>query len=141
MAWQATARFFGSGHERRDGQDGKLLMWAVRFEVEGEPYQSGLYYWTTCRKITGSVFSATANWKRSKFRMTGEVTTFNKRSFCPVCGSRLFLFLEDGVEVFLGSLDDAPTNIAPMVEVWTTCREQRLGPAMAARCYRRNKKR
>ena len=116
-------------------RQGGCLCGAVRYAVEGEPYQSGLCHCTTCRKITGSAFSATANWKKSKFRTEGNTTTFEGRSFCPTCGSRLFFFLEDSVEVFLGTLNDAPSDIAPMVEVWTIRRESWLGPPMAPDTY------
>ncbi|GAA3096132.1 GFA family protein [Rhizobium viscosum] len=111
---------------------------AVRYEVEGEPYQSGLCHCTKCRKLTGSIFSATANWRRSKFKMDGEISTFDKRSFCPICGSRLFFIFDDAVEVFLGTLDPAPNDIRPMVEVWTVRREPWLPAVPDVRLYDEN---
>lgn len=111
---------------------------AVRYEVEGEPYQSGLCHCTKCRKLTGSIFSATANWHRSRFRMDGEISTYDQRSFCPICGSRLFFIFGNAVEVFLGTLDDAPNDISPMVEVWTIRREPWLPPVPGARLYDEN---
>lgn len=99
---------------------------AVHYEVRGEPHISGLCHCTTCRKLTGSAFSATANWYLAQFTMSGDIRTYDKRSFCPICGSRLF-FLADGVvEVFLGTLDDAPNDIGPRLEVWTKRRERWL---------------
>ncbi|NTG20668.1 GFA family protein [Agrobacterium rhizogenes] len=117
---------------------GGCLCGAVRYEVRGEPYQSGLCHCKTCRKLTGSAFSATANWHRPQFRMTGEISNFDKRSFCPTCGSRLFFLLEDGVEVFLGTLDDAPYAISPMVEVWSIRREPWLAPVVGATLHEGN---
>ncbi|NNU46120.1 GFA family protein [Rhizobium sp. WYCCWR 11279] len=111
---------------------GGCLCGAVRYEVRGEPYQSGLCHCKTCRKITGSAFSATANWHRWQFQMSGEISTFDKRSFCPACGSRLFFLFDDGVEVFLGTLDEAPYAISPMVEVWNIRREPWLAPVVGA---------
>lgn len=108
---------------------GGCLCGAVRYEVRGEPYQAGWCHCATCRKLTGSPFSATANWRNDQFTMSGELKTFERRQFCPACGSRLFFLLADGVEVFLGTLDDAPNGIAPMVEVWTVRREPWL-PAL-----------
>jgi len=108
---------------------GGCLCGAVRYEVRGEPYQSGLCHCTTCRKLTGSAFSATANWHSDQFTMTGEIKTYERRSFCPSCGARLFFLFDGGVEVFLGTLDDAPNAISPMVEVWTVRREHWL-PAL-----------
>ncbi|UVC12488.1 GFA family protein (plasmid) [Rhizobium sp. TH2] len=111
---------------------GGCLCGAVRYEVRGEPNQSGLCHCQTCRRITGSAFSATANWRADQFQISGEIRTFEKRSFYPVCGSRLFYFLQDGVEVFLGTLDDAPNAIMPTVEVWTVRREPWLAPVIGA---------
>ncbi|MDV4154138.1 MULTISPECIES: GFA family protein [Rhizobium] len=117
---------------------GGCLCGAVRYEVWGEPYQSGLCHCKTCRKITGSAFSATANWHRRQFQMSGEISTFDKRSFCPVCGSRLFFLFDGGVEVFLGTLDEAPYAISPMVEVWNIRREPWLGPVVGAALHEGN---
>ncbi len=117
---------------------GGCMCGAVRYEVEGEPYQSGLCHCTKCRKLTGSIFSATANWRRSKFKMDGEISTYDKRSFCPICGSRLFFMLDDAVEVFIGTLDQAPNDIHPMVEVWTIRRESWLPAVPDVRLYDEN---
>ena len=76
------------------------------------------------------MFSATANWSRTQFQMTGELRTYERRSFCQICGSRLFFLFDDGVEIFLGTLDEAPNDIKPIVEVWTIRREHWL-PAIA----------
>lgn len=107
---------------------GGCLCGAVRYEVSGEPYVSGLCHCTICRKLTGSSFSATANWHAEQFRMTGELGSYEHRQFCPTCGSRLFYLFEGGVEIFLGTLDTAPYGIAPMLEVWTVRREPWLPP-------------
>ena len=117
---------------------GGCLCGAVRYEVRGEPYISGLCHCTTCRKLTGSQFSATANWRGAQFQMTGELKTYQRRSFCSTCGSRLFFLLKDGVEVFLGTLDEAPNDIAPTVEVWTIRREHWLPPVPGAILYDEN---
>jgi hypothetical protein len=117
---------------------GGCLCGAVRYEVYGEPYQSGLCHCRTCKRLTGSAFSATANWRAEQFQMSGEIRTFDKRSFCPACGSRLFYMLADGVEVFLGTLGDAPHGIIPMVEVWTVWREPWLAPVDGAIPHDRN---
>lgn len=102
---------------------GGCLCGAVRYEVEGQPFKSGLCHCTDCRKVTGSSFLAYADWRPAQFRFTGEVSTFSGRSFCPQCGSRVFSISEDQVEIYLGSLDDAPNGIRPLVEGWCIRRE------------------
>ena len=89
---------------------GGCLCGAVRYEVTGEPYVSGLCHCKTCRKLTGSSFSATANWRRDEFRMTGELQTYERRQFCPTCGARLFYLFEDGVEIFSAPWTRPPTT-------------------------------
>lgn len=117
---------------------GGCLCGAVRYEVQGEPYIAGHCHCSICRKLTGSVFSATANWHQSQFQMSGDIQTYERRSFCPTCGSRLFFLFEGGVEVFLGTLDAAPHGIKPVVEVWTIRREHWLPPIAGAISYQKN---
>ena len=102
---------------------GGCLCGAVRYEVTGEPYKSGLCHCGDCRKITGTAFLAYADWRRSQFRSTGLVQEYAGRSFCPTCGSRLFSLSDEAVEIFLGSLDDAPNGVAPEAEIWVRRRE------------------
>lgn len=117
---------------------GGCLCGAVRYSVRGEPFVADLCHCTTCRKLTGSAFSMTANWRLSEFSLTGEVRTFARRSFCPACGSRLFFFGADDVEIFLGTLDDAPSGITPMAELWTIRREHWQEPVATAIQHERN---
>jgi hypothetical protein len=73
--------------------------------------------------------------------MSGAVQTYERRSFCPTCGSRLFFNLAGGVEIFLGTLDQAPNDLSPMVEIWTSRREHWLPAIALARCYPENEDR
>ena len=70
------------------GRNGGCSCGAVRYVVTGEPTLTGICHCTLCRKETGSVFMAYADWPRDAFEATGEVRTFDGRSFCPNCGSR-----------------------------------------------------
>lgn len=100
----------------------------VRYSLRGEPIKAGICHCTSCRKETGSVFSNYVDWPRGAFEMTGEVSTYEGRSFCPGCGSRLFHLSEDTVEIMAGSLDEAPTGLRPQEEIWIKRREHWLTP-------------
>jgi hypothetical protein len=102
---------------------------AVRYTVTGEPTIVGICHCTLCRKETGSVFMAYADWPRAAFTTTGAVKTFEGRSFCPVCGSRLFSLGDDKVEIKIGTLDEAPTGLRLNEEIWVWRREKWL-PAL-----------
>lgn len=90
---------------------------AVRFEVRGDPVVVGICHCLECRKATGAVAMAYADWPRSAFTLRGEAREYMGRSFCSTCGSRLFhLGNPHGVEVVLGALDDAPSDLTPSRE-------------------------
>ena len=77
--------------------------------------------------------------------ITGETgswaATTDHRHFCAACGSSLFgVNDKDGeVEVRLGTLDDAPSNLTPGYELWTPRREHWLKPVAAAVQYSGNR--
>ena len=72
------------------------------------------------------MFTFYAKWPITAFKMTGAIQTFEGRSFCPRCASRLFNLHADDVEIRLGSLDDAPTGLEPAQEGWIKRREHWL---------------
>ncbi|WIY54026.1 GFA family protein [Devosia sp. YIM 151766] len=113
-----------------DGEirQGGCLCGIVRYEVRGAPFRTGLCHCADCRKVTGSSFLAYADWADGQFQYTGDVKTYDGRSFCPRCGSRLFSIGDHRVEIYLGTLDDAPSGIVPMVEGWIKRREAWLLP-------------
>lgn len=102
---------------------GGCLCGAVRYQLRGEPYKSGLCHCADCRKVTGSSFLAYADWHLDQFSVEGEFETYDGRSFCRHCGSRLFNLDARGAEIYLGTLDDAPNAIKPLVEGWCRRRE------------------
>ena len=105
---------------------------AVRFTVRGEPLKVGICHCSECRKATGAVAMAYADWPRDAFTTTGQVQTHQGRSFCPFCGSRLFHLAENGVEILLGALDEAPGDLSPTREGWIIRREPWLPPVAGA---------
>jgi hypothetical protein len=50
------------------------------------------------------------------------------RSFSRECGARVFSLTDDEAEVMLGSLDQAPGDIAPRYELWIGRREHWMQP-------------
>jgi hypothetical protein len=109
-------------------REGGCLCGAVRFRVRGQPLRAGICHCLDCRKVTGSSFSAFAIWPRSAFESTGDVGTYAGRSFCRECGARVFSLTDDEAEVLLGSLDQAPGDIAPQYELWIGRRERWMQP-------------
>jgi len=107
---------------------GGCLCGAVRYQLRGEPYKSGICHCRDCKKVTGSSFLAYADWRPEQFTVTGAVETYDGRSFCPLCGSRVFSTSETQVEIYLGSLDETPADIGPEAEIWTIRREHWLAP-------------
>ena len=109
---------------------------AVRYALKGEPYKFGICHCTKCRKESGSIFVAYAHWPRQDCDITGNFATHEGRSFCPVCGSRLFDLHEDDIEIRVGSLDEAPTTLgSPTAEAWIKRREKWLRPLVNADQY------
>ena len=105
---------------------------AVRFELRGEPTVVGTCHCTDCRKASGSAFVFYADWPRACFTVSGAAREFAGRSFCPVCGSRVFHLSEDTVEIMLGALDAAPGDLVPTREGWICRREPWLDPVAGA---------
>jgi hypothetical protein len=119
---------------------GGCLCGAVRYEVRGNPLKSGLCHCADCRKVTGTSFLAYADWPSDHFTSTGEVATFEGRSFCPKCGSRVFSADASGAEIYLGTLDEAPNGIVPEVEGWCKRREPWLPVIPGTPTYREDPK-
>jgi hypothetical protein len=120
---------------------GGCLCGAVRFEVRGEPTKVGICHCMECRKATGAVSMAYADWLKTGFSFRGAVKEFCGRSFCPECGTRVF-HLRDGagddVEVLLGAFDDGPGDLTPTVEGWIIRRERWLAPVAGAGQFERD---
>jgi len=97
----------------------------------GEPIRIGVCHCTDCRQETGSAFNFYGMWSTEHFLTAGETAGYQGRRFCPACGSQLFSSDEDEIEIKLGSLDDAPTDLVPTYELWTRRREPWLPPMRA----------
>ena len=88
---------------------------------------------------------AFAVWDRGQVTVTGQTASWmastDRRHFCPACGSALFGTHDSNgeVEVRLGALDDAPSGLLPIYELWTPRREHWLRPIDGAEQHLRNR--
>ena len=114
---------------------GGCLCGAVRYSVRGEPVHVRRCHCANCRKESGSAFTVYAQWPVDACEISGELSSFDGRGFCPRCGSRVIDTSDpDGalVEIRLGSLDDAPFELRPDDEIWVKRRESWLPPVEGA---------
>jgi hypothetical protein len=63
------------------------------------------------------------------------------RHFCPNCGSSVFGIVEGAgeIEIRVGALDEAPTDLAPAYELWVGRRERWLAPIAGAEQHEGNR--
>lgn len=111
---------------------GGCLCGAVRYTVTGDPFLVGICHCADCRKESGASFVTYAKWPRQSFTLTGRMSTYAGRSFCPLCGSRLMNLHENDVEIRIGTLDAAPNGLVPEQEGWVKRREPWLAPVAGA---------
>ena len=104
---------------------GGCLCGDVRVEAVGEPLRVGICHCLDCRKHHGALFYAAAVFAAEAVTVTGAVSEYDGRCFCPRCGSSVFARSGDEVEVHLGALD-APDVFVPTYELWCGRRERWL---------------
>jgi hypothetical protein len=76
-----------------------------------------------------------AQWPVEAFEMSGEISSYDDRGFCPRCGSRLLDTADCAdtlIEIRIGSLDDAPFELKPEAEIWVKRRESWIPPVESA---------
>ena len=114
---------------------GGCLCGAVRYSVRGDPVHVRRCHCTDCRKESGSAFTVYAQWPVEAFEMSGEISSYDGRGFCPRCGSRLLVTSDPGdtlIEIRVGSLDEAPFELIPEDEIWVKRRESWITPVEGA---------
>jgi len=110
---------------------GGCLCGAVRYSVRGDPVHVGRCHCKDCRKESGSAFTVYGQWPLDAFEVSGEISSYDGRGFCALCGSRLLNPADPGdalIEIRLGSLDEAPFELKPEAEIWIRRRESWLLP-------------
>lgn len=114
-------------------RSGSCLCGNVRYKVKSDPIRIGLCHCMDCRKESGSAFATFGIWPAHAFEASGDVRHYEGRGFCVQCGGRVFSEpVEDEVEIRVGSLDMAPTDIQPTYELWVKRREDWLAPLEGA---------
>jgi hypothetical protein len=113
----------------------------VRYVVRGEPYHVGRCHCTDCRKLSGGTYTIYGQWPRDSFEVTGELADFNGERFCAACGSHVGQIMETDVELYLGTLDEAPFELAPEAELWIKRREPWLHAVDGASQHQENRPR
>ena len=135
---------FDTTPERREAgpaveaRRGGCLCGAVRYEVRGAPKVVGLCHCGDCRKATGGFVMPFADWPLAALTFSGQLSTFNGRSFCPTCGSRVLHLNPHHVEIILGTLDEAPFDLRPTREIWTIRRQPWAAPVADAEQFERD---
>jgi len=117
---------------------GSCLCGAVRIIVSGPPYRVGICHCLACRKHHGALFHTSAVFPQDAVIINGETRAYLGRHFCPQCGSSIFSFSEDEIEVNLGSLD-TPDQLQPTYELWTVRRESWLPSFPLTNRYERDR--
>ena len=117
---------------------GGCLCGSVRFVAEGRPWRVGICHCLDCRKHHGALFHASAVYPLGAVVVEGETRDHAGRHFCPRCGSPVFSYSADEININLGSLD-APDQLQPTYELWTIRRESWLPPFPTTRHYERDR--
>jgi len=108
--------------------EGGCLCGAIRYRVEGEPFNQTNCHCMPCRRSAGAAYLAWASFRTSGFRYTkGEPKRYRSsdhagREFCGACGTQL-TFRDDGypdeVDVTVGSMDDgSDPALHPKSNIW-----------------------
>jgi len=118
---------------------GGCLCGAVRYVVRGEPTHVGRCHCGDCRKRSGSAFTIYGQWPHEAVELTGELADFRGDRFCGVCGSHVGLIEAEGIELSLGTLDEAPFELVPEAELWIKRREPWLPPVPGASQHEENR--
>ncbi len=74
--------------------------------------------------------------------MSGNISSYDGRRFCPRCGSRLLGPVDPDdalIEICIGTLDDAPFELKPEAEVWVKRREPWIPPIEGASQHDENR--
>ena len=101
---------------------GSCTCGAIQISATSTPKSVGICHCLDCRKHHGAVFYAAAAFAPFAVTITGEPSQYKDRHFCPTCGSSVFAYSGEEVEIHLGALY-APNQFTPTYEIWCERRE------------------
>lgn len=110
----------------------------IRIVATGSPFRVGICHCLDCRKHHGALFFAAGIFHEDRVRIDGDTESYRGRHFCPRCGSSVLNRFGDEIEVHLGSFD-APHQLLPTYECWTSRREPWLPPFPTEHSFDRNR--
>ena len=125
-----------------EGHTGGCLCGAVRYSVRGEPLHVVRCHCADCRKESGSAFSVYAQWQVQVFEVTGGDRKPRRSRLLSTMRIQAARSpdLEDGIiEIRIGSLDDAPSELTPRTEIWVKRRESWIPPVDGAAQHDENR--
>jgi hypothetical protein len=108
---------------------GGCLCGAVRYSCETVPQFALNCHCRDCQRGSGTGYASLAVMPRAAFAWSGEVRCYSRkaesggeigRSFCPVCGSQLFIQTSRNpgqIKIHAGSLDD-PSKHRPEIDIF-----------------------
>ena len=116
--------------ERGHGYEGGCLCGAVRYRLRASPFDAGYCHCRLCQRSAGAPTLVFASVRKSDLEILSgsprryRSTSFGIRSFCPVCGTQLFMELDNdpgSVDFTVVSLDD-PAAVPPGFHIWNGSR-------------------
>jgi hypothetical protein len=117
---------------------GGCLCGDIRFAAEGRPNRVGICHCMDCHRHHGALFYAAAIYGEGSVTIEGEPAEFGGRHFCSRCGSSVFARSAGEIELHLGAID-APDQLVPTYENWTSRRESWLPPFPVSCRFERNR--
>ena len=106
--------------------EGGCLCGAVRYRVDGQPFDAGYCHCSMCRKASGAPVVAWASARQADFEFTaGEPRRFRsservERAYCGGCGAQLLfdnLAEPQTIDFAIATLDD-PDAVAPTFHIY-----------------------
>ena len=105
-------------------RSGGCVCGAVRYTVRGEPFHVGRCHCADCRKRSGSAYTIYGQWPLERVRVDRRVRDLRRRQLLPALRlAPVPRRRRRGVEIQLGSLDDAPFELRPQAEISIKRRE------------------